>query len=523
MQNALFYLKLCRTIETGSALKFSFYSFSVKKTGQGAELHDGNGHNEANEDEVIRVGLHVSEMHDTKTINSSSVGLENSTESAVYITTTKTSADEPIANHKSSGRADASDQRSVRENESSMNQNPGVNLSQNASGPRADSESEHNRSKSPTRIYSQDSSYQYDFYGRSEPTRLVDPRSPSSDGSRSPHEAEKSSSDAEEGSKLSYRLSKKGYRVKSSRESAKIGLKNSSRQGSAKFLHSVEQIDHQLHNSTQFEYGGNHDEDIESDNDGSQSSFDDFEKEMAKLTEQAANVTQENMLEVAMNQMDLTTKGKIITSTKSDVNDLVSPQKNLENLRTFSPEGEGILKRDSVSGSSVRSPTAVVAPVSQVVHYSATASFETESVEITKFSKTNHQMLLDNELLLESGQSRGAPDGMPTLRKVNTGSSDKANKLLVEAVVPPKDYVVGNVQLDTSLQSSQFVDKRPKRFISSPVEPIQSSINENHDFSVPERRMASPSDQISTAKKSSKTVSVLQCHHPIIFLSNKTH
>ena len=441
-------------------------------------------------------------MHDIESANRSVSAQQTSTESAVYIATTK-----PVVNDQrddvvgtGKNRLGPEDSTSTQENQAPQNRNNGPDLAQDSRSSHTVNKHNPSNSETPNRVLSQDSSYQYDFYGRSAPAR-PNPSSPSSDGAQSPAGVENSSSDPEEGSKVSYRLSRNGYRIKNSSEPGAPAVESPHHEEHVENRFSVGQPDIQSQFSPQFE--NYREEEQESDDDDYQSSLDEFEQELAKLTKQSLHIGQEKKaLNAPLEHAVMTQERELDPDALNNEQDAVSEEK-LVKSRSFSPQGETRLKRDSISGSSVHSEKSPTQRTAQAVAHFATASLEAEATEI------DPDMPVEEEFI-ESGQSRGAPDGMPTQRKVNTG-----DKPPVEAIIPNESYVVGNVEI--SQQKIDSVDEELRKSFSNYLELVQTRIDSENISKSSEKRIASPSNPVSTSKQSSKTVSGLQCHHQIIF------
>lgn len=276
-------------------------------------------------------------------------------------------------------------------------------------------------SEPPRRVFSEDSSYQYDFYDRPPPrgqkqdnTSLSDKANdnPSPSGPNYPP----SSPVSREGSKLAYRLSENGYRVHSSHEPPS---------DSSAYDHMT---NYAHHHDQSFPFDFNpkpeedHDDrsdanDEESDNDGYESSEDEFQRELANLVNKTNEPERESRPPSVESNRNRKNSPENIPKKSNDFD---------SHQATDVTESSHLPHRESLSGSSLRSEkSANVQPPKLITVYSSSALDPV--VANTFFDNATEESL-------DIGQSRGDPDGMPTQRKVNTGGNDKPAPLLDERI-----------------------------------------------------------------------------------------
>ena len=263
------------------------------------------------------------------------------------------------------------------------------------------------------RVLSQDSSYQYDFYDRPGPRPPTDQGSAFSDKVR----ATPSSSPAPaDGSKLLYRLSSNGYRIKSSRAPSGENANPSKSDGFS-----------------------SQQNDADSENEGYESSEDEFQQELANITNRNADVR----LVIESAEEQAFQSGTVTAPAEEGFPVPESAPSENAPFRSKTLEGQELPQRISISGSSVRSEKFHLASSTVTAVFSASTIAPANAEQLPYLSDGAVKKLLDGDTHLKSDQSRGAPDGMPTQKKVNTGGSDKPDEIVPCIVSGPQPRLQG--------------------------------------------------------------------------------
>ncbi|CAK8676149.1 uncharacterized protein LOC143461015 isoform X3 [Clavelina lepadiformis] len=315
---------------------------------------------------------------------------------------------------------------------------------ENISDPRAVEKIEEN----PHRVMSQDSSYQYDFYERSGPHVPAHSDEDEENESQPPPASPMSHG---HGSRLSYRLSEQGYRV----ESAKIETTEppQSYEEYQKELNSVIHYNlqrnatrspNQVVSGLQFE---ENEDDQSEDSDGYESSNHDFQRELENLTARQAEMGAQQAFN-ELNDSDILHDEDSSRPHNTAPDDIISPSSDAETHqdvastdilkvdaipeRDLTPCGGEVPEAVPVSGyADLREgpkdfpPAAAATAVIAFVAAGNVISQDDMDDQKQSAAVSAFQNLFKEDTVFESGQSRGAPDGMPTQRKLNT--SDKFN------------------------------------------------------------------------------------------------
>ena len=473
-------------------------------------------------DDVMRVGEHVSELHASEAVNHNSF-LPASNEQDQYLSTSQV-RNPDIVEENGNDSEKSKDSKFAQENRrTSIAEQLSENLDESNREDNNFAPGEvQSTTEPPQRILSEDSSYQYDFYGRSGPARLEDSHSSSSHQDISFHGSqEEESPNPEEGSKLTYRLSKKGYRIKSSNDPDAVNP--NPYYSEEKLSHSVTDYQHDLLFDQDFatDLHNTLDDEDDSDNEGYHSGLDEFEQELANLANRNANMSLDASTKNETSEDNPMSAEKSENSLNNNSflnkNDLAfGPETNHADVGSVSLTGRKIPSRDSISGSSTRSDKLQNCQ-SAVIAVAASASFEEKNTDdMTSLSEIAPQKVSEGESPVAAGQSRGAPDGMPTQRKINAGTDENSGKPQMEVIVASAAV---SQELTLSELMSDLKTEDPK--IIENEERVKSKTNDHKVSEVSEK--PTPSNPLSSPENIRPSVSGLQCNSSIQSCSNIQH
>ena len=302
---------------------------------------------------------------------------------------------------------------------------PFQNSDENEANPNVfDNSAANKNSELSVRVLSKDSSYQYDFYDHLGPPSHVQRTTSVENLSHN-----SGSPDSEHGSKLSYRLSENGYHIESSREVPADPYNQNQPDVSSSNDFSTGPVKKSDNRSN---------DDVEESENGSyQSSEDEFQRELASLVNKTSETEQESLAySVGANN-----HASLVHNQENDV------QRNKDDLEQSNAafKNNEQAPGDLVSDFSLKSDTS---PAKLIAVHSAAVSGAVIASSLTETTAEN---------LIEVGQSRGDPDGMPTQRKINMGGNGK----------PALNGQAGNDPLLYKKKNQSEILKLPKKkFVS---------------------------------------------------------